>query len=243
MVAAPTTLAIIALVVSSATRPLEPELTLVLAAALPLALLSPVPLLFSARRTRAAAGVLALLGSASLLELLALELGRRGFQRAALLETPAMLFDLGAAALALTQASGVWKRWALALAAFALLAVTPALLARNGSSPGALGHEIFLYRSLEALREPTLASSGFSQQALALVPFAGALVLFVMSFRGGELSVALALGLLARTGPGTPIASLLGAGASLLAIRVFYVSFRKGRLGGVRPGEPRPSSS
>jgi hypothetical protein len=52
MVAAPTTLAVVALVVSAATRPLEPELTFVLATALPLILLAPVPLLLSARRTR-----------------------------------------------------------------------------------------------------------------------------------------------------------------------------------------------
>jgi hypothetical protein len=52
--------------------------------------------------------------------------------------------------------------------------------------------------------------------------------LLIESFRGDELCVALALCVLGSAGPGAPLSTLLGAGASLLAIRVFYVSFREG---------------
>jgi hypothetical protein len=50
----------------------------------------------------------------------------------------------------------------------------------------------------------------------------------VSSLRGNELGVALALCLLGSAGPGAPLSTLLGASATLLAIRVFYVSFRQG---------------
>src|SRR5688572_2503174 len=127
LVAAPTTLAIVALVVSSATRPLEPELTFVLAAALPLSLLAPVPLLFSAKRTRRAALVFLGVGLGSSLELLFLELGRRGLDLRGrwFCALPALL-DVAAASVAvLNGARG--RRVPLSLLAFALLATVPAL--------------------------------------------------------------------------------------------------------------------
>jgi hypothetical protein len=238
MIAAPTTLAIVALVVSSATRPLEPELTFVLATALPLLLFAPVPLLLSARRTRFAAAVLLCVGVASLLDLLSLELTRRGADGAATsLRERAILFDVIAPVIAVASSAGRRFRIPIALAALLALALVPALLARGGGAANASGVEVLLYRSLEALRAPALAPAGVLEHVVALLPFAAGLVLFVLSLRGDELSVALALCLLGRTGPGAPIATLFGAGASLLVIRVFYVSFRDGS------GAPRPARS
>jgi hypothetical protein len=243
MVAAPTTLAVVALVVSAATRPLEPELTFVLATALPLILLAPVPLLLSARRTRWAAAVLSCVGVASLLELVSLELSRRGADAAAVsLRERTMLLDLIAAVVAVAQAAR--RRYRLPIALFALiaLAVTPVMLARGGGSPGAAGLEVLMYRMLEALRAPALLPAGAIEHAVAVLPFASSLVLLGLSLRGDELSVALALCLLGRTGPGAPIATLFGAGASLLVIRVFYVSFRDGS-GVARSAGPAPLPS
>jgi hypothetical protein len=228
LVTAPTTLAIVALVVSSATRPLEPELTFVLAAALPLSLLAPVPLLFSAQRTRRAAWVFLCVGLGSSLELLFLELGRRGLDLHGrwFSALPALL-DVAAASVAvLNGARG--RRLPLSLLAFALLATVPALFAASGSAHSATALEVLLYRSLEALNTPGIGLSGTIGHAIALVPFAASLVLLVESFRGDELCVALALCVLGSAGPGAPLSTLLGAGASLLAIRVFYVSFREG---------------
>ena len=244
MVAAPTTLAVVALVVSSATRPLEPELTFVLATALPLVLLAPVPLLLSARRTRWAAAVLSCVGIASLLELVSLELSRRGADAAAVsLRERTMLLDLIAAVVAVAQAAGARRfRLPLALLALVAFAVTPVLLARGGGSPGATGLEVLMYRMLEALRAPALLPAGPIEHAVAVLPFASSLVLLGLSLRGDELSVALALCLLGRTGPGAPIATLFGAGASLLVIRVFYVSFRDGS-GAPRAASPEPLPS
>lgn len=238
MVAAPTTLAIVALVVSSATRPLESELTFMLAMALPLVLLAPVPLLFSARRTRFAAAVLACVGVSSVLELLSLELSRRGAESAAAsLRERTMLLDAAAAGLAVARASG--RRFGLPLALLALLAlaVLPVLLSRGGGAPNASGLEVFVYRSLEALRAPSLAPPGVLEHVVALLPFASSLLLLLFGLRGDELSVALGLCLLGRTSPGAPIATLFGAGASLLTIRVFYVSFRDGS-GASKPAGP-----
>jgi hypothetical protein len=178
-----------------------------------------------------------------LLELLSLEMTRRGAEGAALsLRERTMLLDVIAPAVAVAQAAGRRLRLPLSLAALLVLAVVPPLLARNGGSTSASGMEVFLYRSLEALRAPALAPAGVLEQVVALLPFAAGLVLFVLSLRGDELSVALALCLLGRTGPGAPIATLFGAGASLLVIRVFYVSFRDGS-GAERSARPHPLPS
>lgn len=238
LVAAPTTLAVIALVVSSATRPLEPELTMILAAALPLSLLSPVPLLSSAHRTRHAAWVFGCAGLASAIELLLLELERRGVEvRARWYSVLPVLLDFVAAMIAVGR--GVPRKMlALALPAFVLLSVVPAVLAQSGASHGASGFEVLLYRSLEALKTPGIALDGALGHAAALVPFAASFVLLVASVRADELCIALALCVLGSAGPGAPISTLLGASASLLAIRVFYVSFREGAT----PPFPLPSS-
>jgi hypothetical protein len=229
LVSAPATLAVVALVVSSATRPLEPELTFVLAATLPLVLLCPVALLGSATKTRLAALILIATGLASAFELSWFELSRRGIGiGAAWPEWPIDLLDFAAATLAIVQCAKGRRRAGIALGVFLLLAVVPAWLARHGANPGASGSEVLLYRSLEALRAPALTKAGLIGHALALAPFAASLVLFRLSWFGDELCVALGLCLLARAVPGAPIATLFGAAASLLTIRVFYVSFRQG---------------
>jgi len=243
LVAAPATLAVVALVVSSATRPLEPELTFVLAAALPLVLLCPAALLVSATKTRLAALILIATGLASALEVSWFELSRRGVGLGASWpELPIDLLDLGAAVLAIVQCAKGRRRALVALAVFVLLAFVPSWLARHGANPGASGSEVLLYRSLEALRAPALTKAGVIGHALALVPFAASLVLFRLSFFGDELCVALGLCLLARAAPGAPIATLFGAAASLLTIRVFYVSFRQGS-GLDSTGKPVPAPS
>ena len=119
------------------------------------------------------------------------------------------------------------RRLPLSLLAFALLATVPALFAASGRAHGATAFEVLLYRSLEALCTPGIGLGGTIGHAIALVPFAASLVLLIESFRGDELCVALALCVLGSAGPGAPLSTLLGAGASLLAIRVFYVSFRE----------------
>ena len=161
--------------------------------------------------------------------MLSLELSRRGVEAAAVsLRERTMLLDVIAASVAIVQAAGRRYRLPLALTAVLALSVVPVLMARGGGHPGASELEVIVYRSLEALRAPALAPSGALDQLVAVLPFAASLVLLSLSLGGGELSVALALCLLARTGPGAPIATLFGAGASLLVIRVFYVSFREG---------------
>ena len=243
LVSAPATLAVVALVVSSATRPLEPELTFVLAAALPLVLLCPVALLASATKTRLAALILIATGLAGALELSWFELSRRGIGLGASWpELPIDLLDLGAAVLAIVQCAKGRRRAVVALAVFVLFAFVPSWLARHGASPGASGSEVLLYRSLEALRAPALTKAGIIGHALSLVPFAASLVLFRLSFFGDELCVALGLCLLARAVPGAPIATLFGAAASLLTIRAFYVSFRQGS-GLDSTGKPVPAPS
>ncbi len=247
LVSAPATLAVVALVVSSATRPLEPELTFVLAAALPLVLLCPVVLLGSAKKTRLAALILIAAGLASALELTWFELSRRGIGVGASWPGwPIDLLDFAAAVLSIVQCARGRRRAGIALAAFLLLAFVPSWLARHGATPGASGWEVLLYRSLEALRAPALTQAGIVGHALALSPFAASLVLFRLSWFGDELCVALGLCLLARAVPGAPIATLFGAAASLLTIRVFYVSFRQGSgaaATGKAAGTPSPAAS
>ncbi|HLV68568.1 MAG TPA: hypothetical protein VKY73_22280 [Polyangiaceae bacterium] len=248
MLIAPTTLAVVALVVSAATRPLDPTLSSVLGVAAAVALLAPAPLLFSGPETRLAAVVLTGAGIATGCDVLAMELGRKGDTGGPeQLAAAALVLDLALAALAIASRARRGSRLTASVLAFTVLVLVPVAIAAGGDGHAASGIEVLFYRSLEALSDPwPLLLPTWLEHTATLVPFAASAVLIVLCLPRDDLAVALALCLLGRTAPGAPIATLLSAGAALLATRVFYVSFRRGagaRDGSARQRGPRSAPS
>nr|PZN28143.1 MAG: hypothetical protein DIU78_03410 [Pseudomonadota bacterium] len=186
-------------------------------------------LLFSGPETRLAAVVLAGAGVATGCDVLAMELGRKGIGGyPEPLAAAALVLDLGLAALAMAARARRGPRLTASVLGFAALVLVPVAIAAGGDSHAASGIEVLFYRSIEALTDswPLLLPTWF-EHVTTLVPFAASFVLIVLGLPRDDLAVALALCLLGRTAPGSPIATLLSAGAALLATRVFYVSFRR----------------
>jgi hypothetical protein len=222
----PVTLAVVALTITSAARPLDPELGRMVAVAAIVAGAASAPLLWSSSRTRSLGIVLFLAAGGGVFDLLAYEITRRS---GALVERSGVLvaalglsLDVAAAAWALAWAAVRSRRIPWTLGAVGLVAVVLAFSSRTGERHTASGALVVLHRCLEALsHRPLLALPPVLGQAFSLLPLLAAAALLVIPGRQPELRAALTLCLLGRTATGAPAAALLSVGAVLSALGVW----------------------
>lgn len=224
MVIAPATIGVVLLTVTSATRPLDPELGRVVAVSAIVAGLVSAPILWAAPRTRMAGIVLLLAALGAVCDFVAYEIGwRTGFSSAvrsgAIFAALGVVLDAAAALAAFTWAAGDRRRIGVGLVVLVSVVVLLAIVAQGGTRHTAPGVLVALHRGLEALADrPLLALPAALRQALTLLPLPLAAAILLLPGRKPELRAALTLCLLGRTASGAPAAALLTIGAALAAI-------------------------
>lgn len=227
MTIVPTTLAVVLFTVTSAARPVAPELGRITAVAAIVAGLVTAPVLCSSVRTRSAGIVIFLAALGASFDLAAYEFARQlGLFQAArsslgpTIAALALLLDASAALWALlwaAQGKGRIALFAVLLVVFILSGLAPA-----GERQDASGVLIVLYRSLETLASrPLLALPSSIAHSLSLLPIVAGATLLALRGRPAELRAALTLCLLGRTATGAPAAALLSVGAALLLLGTF----------------------
>lgn len=222
----PATLGVVALTVLSAARPIDPELGRIVAVAAIVAVLSAVPLLWSAVQMRWIASILLLSALGASSDFGAYEMARRvGFANASsdwlggALAGAGLCLDAGASLLAFIWAAQNRRRVAIYLPIILLFITVPVVLGQSGTQHTASGVLVVLHRSLEALAtRPLLAFPTSVSHVLSLSPLPFAAALLLLPGQRQELRAALALCLLGRTATGAPAAALLSVGAALLVV-------------------------
>lgn len=224
VVLALTTLSVVALVIASAARPLEPELGRLLSVAAIVAITASVPGLLTQPPTRLIGGVFLAAALSSGVALVSLELGRRGVlsgQRGLLspsLDVLGVVLDIGACALVVHWISRTRRSLSIHLGSVVGLCVFAAWLVQTPATGVSWPPAIVLRRSLEALSRFSPWSPPVAA-ALECVPLGLGAVLLFSGARPGELRASLILCLLATTSVGAPVPALLGVGGVLIATR------------------------